>query len=302
MSNTCNTAITVPALTAVTGFTAQYSFDNGSTWGTSPVSPTTTGCYTIKTRYVTNACGTILAGTVAPAACSESVASNAVIFPAAPAAPVLGTNTCNTAIVVPTVPTVPGFTAQYSYDNGSTWGTSATSSTTPGCYTIKTRYVTAATCGTIIAGTTAPAACAESIASNAVIFPAAPVITMPANTCMSNFALPVVATVPGFSVEYSINSGPFTANPMTSMTPGCYTIIARYVLASTCGNTTAGTAGSGLCGNSNSVTTNVIPTPDVNDQPDILMCNMTLVSPLPFTSNVVIPSCPKHIYNLQLDK
>ncbi|MBK8670442.1 MAG: hypothetical protein IPN89_13725 [Saprospiraceae bacterium] len=63
---------------------------------------------------------------------------------------------------------------------------------------------------------------------------------------MSNFALPVVATVPGFSVEYSINSGPFTANPMTSMTPGCYTIIARYVLASTCGNTTAGTAGSGL--------------------------------------------------------
>ncbi|MBK8669929.1 MAG: hypothetical protein IPN89_10875 [Saprospiraceae bacterium] len=49
---------------------------------------------------------------------------------------------------------------------------------------------------------------------------------------MSNFALPVVATVPGFSVEYSINSGPFTANPMTSMTPGCYTIIARYVLAS----------------------------------------------------------------------
>ncbi|MBK8347200.1 MAG: hypothetical protein IPL08_06070 [Saprospiraceae bacterium] len=38
-------------------------------------------------------------------------------------------------------------------------GTSATSSTTPGCYTIKTRYVTAATCGTIIAGTTAPAAC-----------------------------------------------------------------------------------------------------------------------------------------------
>ncbi|MBK8668770.1 MAG: hypothetical protein IPN89_04595 [Saprospiraceae bacterium] len=80
VSNTCNTAITVPALTAVTGFTAQYSFDNGSTWGTSPVSPTTTGCYTIKTRYVTNACGTILAGTVAPAACSESVASNAVIF------------------------------------------------------------------------------------------------------------------------------------------------------------------------------------------------------------------------------
>ncbi|MBL0101000.1 MAG: hypothetical protein IPP49_14020 [Saprospiraceae bacterium] len=35
----------------------------------------------------------------------------------------------------------------------------------------------------------------------------------------------------------------------------------------------------------------MIPTPDVNDQPDILMCNMTLVSPLPFTSNVVIPSC-----------
>ncbi|MBK8348028.1 MAG: hypothetical protein IPL08_10495 [Saprospiraceae bacterium] len=44
-----------------------------------------------------------------------------------------------------------------------------------------------------------------------------------------------------------------------------------------------GIAGSGLCGNSNSVTTNVIPTPDVNDQRDILMCNMTLVSPLPFT-------------------
>ncbi|MBK8669930.1 MAG: hypothetical protein IPN89_10880, partial [Saprospiraceae bacterium] len=48
--------------------------------------------------------------------------------------------TCNPAIVVPTVPSVPGFTAQYSFNNGSTWGTSATSSTT-GLLHHQTRYV-----------------------------------------------------------------------------------------------------------------------------------------------------------------
>ncbi|MBK8348027.1 MAG: hypothetical protein IPL08_10490 [Saprospiraceae bacterium] len=48
-----------------------------------------------------------------------------------------------------------------------------------GLLPIKTRYVTAATCGTIIAGTTAPAACVPKCWQQCSNLPAAPVITMP---------------------------------------------------------------------------------------------------------------------------
>ncbi|MBK8670441.1 MAG: hypothetical protein IPN89_13720 [Saprospiraceae bacterium] len=276
VSNTCNTAITVPALTAVTGFTAQYSFDNGSTWGTSPVSPTTPGCYTIKTRYVTNACGTILAGTVAPAACAESVASNAVIFPAAPAAPVVS-NTCNTAITVPVLAAVTGFTAQYSFDDGTSWGTSNVSPTTPGCYTIRTRYVTTG-CGTIPANTVAPVACAQSVASNAVIFPTAPSAPVVSNTCNTAITVPALTAVTGFTAQYSFDNGStWGTSPVSPTTPGCYTIKTRYV-ANACGTILAGTVAPAAC--AESVASNAVIFPAAPAAPVVSnTCNTAITVP-----------------------
>ena len=124
-----------------------------------------------------------------------------------------------------------------------------------------------------------------------MIFPAAPAIFMPDATCMTDFTLPVVTPVAGFTVEYSVNGGPFVTNPMTSMTPGCYDIRARYVLAANCGTTTAGTPGPGACAVSNTVQTNVLPIPDIEPVDDIVVCLGSQVVVPGFTSTVVVPAC-----------
>jgi hypothetical protein len=292
ISNTCNTAVTVPVLQPFGGFTAQYSFNGGNSWGTSNVSPAIPGCYQVLTRYIlTNTCGNTQAGSTGPAACQQSGVREVVIFPPAPPAPTV-INTCNMAITIPALTSVSGFNAEYSFDGGGTWSTNNVSSTTPGCYASRSRYVLANACGTANpAGTTAPPACLQSPVINAVIYPAAPIIDMPPATCMTNFALPTVSSVPNFTVEYSINGGTFSSNPMTSMAPGCYTIVARFVLSATCGTTIAGSPGPQACAQSNTVTANVLPIPDVLDQPDILVCNLELISPEPFASTVAVPTC-----------
>jgi hypothetical protein len=218
VANTCNSALIVPVLPVVAGFTAQYSF-NG-VWGTSNSSPTTPGCYTIQTCYIINTtCGTVLAGTQGPL----SPISAGVIFPAAPAAPVVA-NTCNSAIVVPALPAVAGFTAQYSF-NG-VWGASSSSPTTPGCYTILTRYVTSAACGSVAASSTAPAACLASPVANAVIFPQAPTLAAITPRCNTNITIPAITNTPGFTRQYSFDNGMTwgTSNMSTFSTPGCYSV------------------------------------------------------------------------------
>jgi hypothetical protein len=261
VSNTCNAALTIPVLNAVTGFTAQYSFDNGGNWSTSNVSASTTpACYSMKTRYVANQCGTIAANTLPPAACAASATGYAVIFPAKPSAPVVS-NTCNTALTIPALDDVAGFTRQYSFD-GTSWGTSNTSSTTPACYTLKSRYIWTGSCGAIAVNTEAP--CGSSDAGNAVIFPTAPVITAPSNTCATAFSLPYVASVTGFTKEYSIDGGSFATSPTIPTAPGNYSVKARYVLTSVCGSTSAGTAGTGLCGESNTVNVTINPLPAIS--------------------------------------
>jgi hypothetical protein len=292
VSNTCNTSVFVPVLPSVSGFTAQYSFNGGNTWGTINTSPSTPGCYQIITRYIlTAACGNTPAGATGPAACQQSMLATAVIFPSAPAAPVVS-NTCNTSITIPVLSTVAGFRPEYSFDGGTTWSTNNVSSTIAGCYAARSRYVLTVACGTAYpAGTTAPAGCLQSPVTNAVIFPTPPVISMPAATCMTAFQLPVVTPVNNFTVEYSINGSAFTSAPTTNMTPGCYNIIVRYALSSACGTIAAGTSGPQGCTNSNTVTANVLPIPDVLDQPDILVCNLEEISPLPFTSTVAVPTC-----------
>src|SRR5206468_3006608 len=64
------------------------------------------------------------------------------VFPAAPAAPAVNPN-CNQDILVTPLAPVSGFTIQYSFDDGASWGAN-TPPTADNCdgYKIKARYVT----------------------------------------------------------------------------------------------------------------------------------------------------------------
>ncbi len=252
-SNTCNAAFTLPSVTAVTGFTVQYSIDGG-TYTSTPTVSSTPGCHTVSAQYVlTAACGGTAAGATGP--CGPTNTVSTVIFPTAPVltAP---TNTCNTAFTLPAVTTVAGFTTQYSIDGGAYTATPVVPATT-GCHTVSAQYVLTATCGTTLAGATGSGACGVSNTVSTVIYPTTPAITATANTCGTMFALPTVAAVTGFSVEYSLDGGAYTASPSTT-TAGCHTIAARYVLTAACGGTAAGAAGP--CANSNVVSTVIYPT------------------------------------------
>ncbi|MBK8721242.1 MAG: hypothetical protein IPL95_02840 [Saprospiraceae bacterium] len=275
-SNECNAMFTLPNVPAVGGFTVEYELDGSGTWSTAP-STTTPGCHSVRARYVLSAnCGSapfniIPSGSFSDGASSACTAPSApvsiVIFPAAPVltAP---DNTCNTAFALPSVvPSTPptGFTLQWSIDGG-VFTPSPIIPTTPGCHNVRAQYALTADCGATLAGSLGSGACGISNQVNVVIFPTAPIITAPSNTCASAFSLPAVAPIPEFTVEYSINGGTFAASPVLPTTPSCYSIVARYVLSADCGATpqnviAAGTAGSGLCGNSNTVNVVIFPNP-----------------------------------------
>ena len=143
-SNTCASAFTLPTVTAVGGFTVQYSVDAGA-FSASPTIPTTPGCHSIQARYVlTSACGGNAANTASPCGASNTV--SVVIFPTAPNAPTVSGGCGNFTVTPP--PSVSGFTIEYSFDDGGTWGAN-TPPTADNCtgYKIRTRYVTAADCG-----------------------------------------------------------------------------------------------------------------------------------------------------------
>ena len=125
---------------------------------------------------------------------------------------------------------------------------------------MQARYVLAADCGTTLTGTAGTGLCANSNTVSIVIFPTAPTISAPVNTCNAAFTLPTVTTVTGFTVQYSINNGTFAAAPTIPTTPGCYNVRAQYVLTAACGSTVANTAGTGSCGPSNTVNVVIFPT------------------------------------------
>ena len=256
-ANTCASAFTLPSVSALSGFSVEYSIDGGG-YAQSPTVPTTPGCHKISARYVLTAtCGGTGAGTAGTGLCGASNTVSVVIFPNAP---ILSSpsNTCASAFILPSVTAVSGFSVEYSIDGGG-YGLSPTVPTTPGCHTISARYVLTATCGGTVAGTAGSGLCGASNTVNVVIFPNAPSLSAPANTCASAFTLPSVSAVSGFSVEYSIDGGGYAQSPTVPTTPGCHTITARYVLIATCGGTMAGSMGTGLCGVSNTVNVVIFP-------------------------------------------
>ena len=105
---------------------------------------------------------------------------------------------------LPTVPNISGFNAQYSL-NGGAFSSSPTTSSAR-CHTIAARYVIAASCGTTSANTPGIGACATSNTVNVVIYPAAPAMATPLNTCNAALA-PIAAVInlsaQGFTAEYA---------------------------------------------------------------------------------------------------
>lgn len=264
-SSTCNTMFTLPTVTAVSGFSIEYSIDGGTNWSSTP-SSTTPGCYSVQARYVlAAACGGTPAGTAGTGECGPSNTVNTVIFPTAPTltAP---TPTCNAMFTLPNVTPVPGFDVEYELNDSGTWESNP-STTLADCYSIRARYVTSSDCGTILAGTaSSDPSCAESSPVSTLIYPEEPVINAPANTCNVAFTLPSVNSYTGFTVEYSIDGAAYTSMATAPSTVGCHTVKARYVNTALCGSTSANTPGTIVgadCDESNEVSVVVFPTAPV---------------------------------------
>ena len=134
--------------------------------------PTTPGCY--EATYTT------------PFGDCSGTASF-VVFPSAPVP--LVNEGCGPIVVTPP-PAVDGFSIEYSFDNGATWGPNIPP-TADNClgYYIKTRYVTAVFCDPTPVGEISPnPVCGESPAFVRIIDSSAPDFTVPADITISKDA------------------------------------------------------------------------------------------------------------------
>ena len=161
----CATNFSLPTVTAIAGFNVEYSID-GSPFTITPSIPAV-GCHTIQVRYsLALTCGTTPQGATGSGLCNGSNIESVVIFPAAPAAPMVSAG-CGPFTVTPPV-SISGFTIEYSFDDGATWGPN-NPPTADNClgYKIKTRYVTAAPCGSVPAGSASTdSVCMESLSTS----------------------------------------------------------------------------------------------------------------------------------------
>jgi hypothetical protein len=244
ITNTCNAALAnITAVAAVSGFTAEYAVQAPggalSAYGTiaaaNALLNNTPGCWTIKARYKLTAAWRIKRQLIpqVQTLLVRKVPQMGLFFHRPRSLQIQAVH------VLPCLRyqlfrPIAGFNVEYSINGGGSFSASP-SSTTPGCYTIQARYVTAAACGSTSAGTAGTGSCAASNSAHAVIFPTAPVISASANSCFPSFNLPTVASVSGFTAEYSIDGGSFSSSPTLPASPGCHTVKARYSLTSACG-------------------------------------------------------------------
>ncbi|MEZ5025049.1 MAG: T9SS type A sorting domain-containing protein [Chitinophagales bacterium] len=261
-SSVCaGTSFTLPSVTSVSGFTTQYSI-NGGTWSSTPTIPTTAGCHSIQARYIlASACGGTAAGTNGMSGCTVSNTVYATVFPQEPTLTAPANVCAGTSISLPSVPAVSGFSVQYSV-NGGAWAVAPTIPTTAGCHSIRARYVLTSACGSLGAGSAGPSGCTESSLVYVTVFPTAPSLANPSAVCEgSTFTLPSVTAVSGFTVQYSIDGGIYSASPTIPTTAGCHSIRARYVLTSACGGTAANATGPAGCTESAYAYVATFPTP-----------------------------------------
>jgi hypothetical protein len=139
--------------------------------------------------------------------------------------------------------TVAGFTIQYSYDNGSTWGTSNTQNA-ESCtgYNIRVQYVLTSACGDNLAGTASP--CGASQATFRKLDKTNPTASNPGS--VNN--LKCISEIPGFDITIVTDEQDnCTASPIVTFVGdqnngGAGTVQSPYVLTRTykvadeCGN------------------------------------------------------------------
>src|SRR4030095_4822045 len=195
-TNACASSFALPSVPAIAGFTIQFSIDGGA-FSSSPSVPSSTGCHTVQAQYVLTAnCGITLAGATGSGACGASNIESVVIFPPAPPAPTVNPG-CGPITVTPPA-SIAGFNIEYSFDNGSNWGPN-TPPTADNCtgYFIRTRYVTAAPCGSIPAGTASTiAGCDQSPATIRAINQSSPLLSgVPSDVSVDCSSVPPVPTV-----------------------------------------------------------------------------------------------------------
>ena len=180
---------------------AAYSYDNGTTWTTQAIaSNKTAGTYIVKIK---NAGGCVSPGT--------SVVINAA--PTIPAAPTFTQTNPNCSNQSTGSITITSTAAQYSFDNGATWSSSATkSSLVPGTYSIKVKNTNGC----------------ESVATSVTINtappdPLAPAFTKTDPTCT---ILTGSITITSVASQYSFDNGMTwqTANTKSGLASGNYQI------------------------------------------------------------------------------
>ncbi len=212
-ANACNAQLTINTTSVpvptIAGFSIRYSVDGGSFAASVNIAAASVGCHSIQAKYVlAAACGGFPPGfSLLTGPCANSNTVNVIMFPPAPAAPTLNAG-CGAILVTPppnvtvTAPATGTFTAQYSFDDGATWGAN-TPPTADNCagYRIRTRYVTTAACGTVAANTASIiAACQMSPATIRTVDLTGPVLTCPGpvNLCTvpsNNYTIPVVTGI-----------------------------------------------------------------------------------------------------------
>lgn len=260
IASTCGVSPSIPDAT-ISGFTDEYSVlaPGSSTWSTYADRTTTngllsatTGCWAIRSRYKTtsdciyNTFYSIPAGTIAP--CSVNTIY-VTVFPPKPS--FTAPNYCGT-FSLPTVPSYTGFTTQWSFDNGITYSAAPTIPTTPGCYILKARYASSASCG----GNTVTGTC-ESDPVSVVLYPPAPT-TVVAAGCGATINVTTPTSYTDFIPQYSFDGGSSWQASNTYIAPidNCvgYNIKTRYVTQNICGTTPANTPSAiAACGESPSI-------------------------------------------------
>lgn len=242
---------------APNGISYVYQFDGVGPFSATLPTNLAPGCHTVVISQLSDCTGTT-ADVQAPSSCNKTVSF--VIYPEAPAI-ASATTTCVSSIALPSIPAITGFKVEYELDSSGVWFTTTPNITTPGCHTIRARYALVSACGTTPAGTPGPLACGQSNKGHIVLFPAVPVLTAPTKTCGTAFQIPAVQAVAGFTVQYSIESGPWTDadSVKVPLAAECYSIRARYRLTASCGAVAAGTPAPTACATSNEVMVVVFP-------------------------------------------
>jgi predicted outer membrane protein len=222
------------------------------------------GCWTIEARYqLATACDDVAADAIGTGDCGP-VSVSALVYPStvlftAPADVCDGTLTMPAALA-----DAEDFDEEYQVTDPSgdvtTWTDYATASAAltseAGCWTIEARYQLASACDDVAVDAIGTGDCAP-VSVSALVYPSTVLFTAPTDVCDGALTMPTaLADAEDFDEEYQVTdpSGDVTtwtdyttASAALTSEAGCWTIEARYQLASACDDVAVDAIGTGDC-------------------------------------------------------